>query len=551
MDTKRLILFVVFSFSILMLWDAWQKDQQPPATQPQNIQEKSAVATTPQPGAQLAAPSAAPAIKSGGESLEKAKRIKVKTDLFNVEIDTHGGDLRKVELTKYHDANDKNKPLLLLNDQPEDIYVAQSGLIGTNLPTHQSVFDAAATDYQLGKDQSTLDVKLSWSEPGGVKVDKIFTFRQGSYVVDVSYRIFNGGAVRLEPYSYVQLLRNGRPPVGDPMFISTYTGAAFYTEKDKFTKVSFADIDKGKASYPTHGTDGWVAMVQLYFLGAWLPEDKLPREYYAKKVGTDLYSAGAILPVGAIDPGKEKKLTVPFYAGPQEQENLSKIAPGLDLTVDYGILTVISAPLFWVLAMIYKIVQNWGVAIILLTVLIKAVFWPLSAKSYKSMAQMRVLGPKLQKLKEQYGDDRQRLHQAMMELYKTEKVNPLGGCLPVVVQIPVFIALYWALLNSVEMRQAPFMLWINDLSVPDPYFILPIIMGITMIIQTKLNPTPPDPIQAKVMMIMPIAFSVFFFFFPAGLVLYWVVNNTLSIGQQYYVTRKVEQAKAAKGHAKN
>jgi len=293
-------------------------------------------------------------------------------------------------------------------------------------------------------------------------------------------------------------------------------------------------------------------MIQLYFLSAWLPANDQPREYYAKKLGDDIYDVGMVLPLGSIEPGSMKKITVPLYAGPQEQDHLSKVAPGLDLAVDYGVLTVISAPLFWVLALLNKLVQNWGLAIILLTILIKLAFYPLSAKSYRSMAQMRVLGPKLQKLKEQYGDDRQRLHTAMMELYKTEKVNPLGGCLPVVVQIPVFIALYWALLNSVEMRQAPFMLWIHDLSAPDPYYILPIVMGITMIIQTKLNPTPPDPIQAKVMMIMPIAFSVFFFFFPAGLVLYWVVNNTLSIAQQWYVTHGVEQAKAAaKGHAKH
>jgi len=276
----------------------------------------------------------------------------------------------------------------------------------------------------------------------------------------------------------------------------------------------------------------------------------LAREFYTKKLSDKLYAAGVILPVGAIAPGADGSISVPLYAGPQEQEKLSKLAPGLDLTVDYGWLTVIAAPLFWVLSMIHKGVDNWGVAIILLTVLIKLVFYPLSAKSYRSMAHMRVLGPKLQKLKEQYGDDRQRLHQAMMDLYKTEKVNPLGGCLPVVVQIPVFISLYWVLLASVEMRHAPFMLWIQDLAATDPYFVLPIIMGATMLIQTKLNPTPPDPIQAKVMMVMPFAFSIFFFFFPAGLVLYWVVNNTLSIAQQWQITRKAEQEQAVKGHGK-
>ena len=394
-------------------------------------------------------------------------------------------------------------------------------------------------------------MRLTWAGANGINVDKIFTFTKGSYVVDVTFDIHNGSSARLEPHSYFQLLRNGHPPIGDPKFITTYTGPAVYTDKEKFHKISFSDIEKDKATYPKQSNDGWVAMIQLYFLSAWLPANDQPREFYAKKIGDNLFDVGVILPVGMIEPGSDKRITVPLYAGPQEQKHLSQIAPGLNLAVDYGVLTVIAAPLFWILAFLHKWVQNWGVAIILLTILIKLAFYPLSAKSYRSMAQMRVLGPKLQKLKEQYGDDRQRLHTAMMELYKTEKVNPLGGCLPVIVQIPVFIALYWALLNSVEMRQAPFMLWVHDLSAPDPYYILPIIMGLTMIIQTRLNPTPPDPIQAKVMMIMPIAFSVFFFFFPAGLVLYWVVNNTLSIAQQWFVTRGVEQEKiVAKGHAK-
>lgn len=545
MDTQRLILFIIFSFSVLMLWEAWQKEQHPtPASHV--AQEKTAAAQAPTPTARAADSSA----KDAGGPLQTGERVRVQTDLVYAEIDTLGGDLRRLELLKHHDTQDKSKNFVLLEDDPKHLYIAQSGLIGNDLPTHKTLFSAAATQYKLAEGENELQVRLTWEGASGIKVDKVYTFHKGSYVVDVAYEINNGSASRLEPHSYFQLVRNGQPPLGDPKFISTYTGPAVYTEKDKFQKISFSDIEKNKASYPKHSDDGWVAMIQLYFLSAWLPANNQPREYYAKKLGEDLYDVGVILPVGAVEPGGTKKITVPFYAGPQEQDHLSKVAPGLDLVVDYGVLTVISAPLFWVLALINKAVQNWGVAIILLTVLIKLAFYPLSAKSYRSMAQMRVIGPKLQKLKEQYGDDRQRLHTAMMELYKTEKVNPLGGCLPIVVQIPVFIALYWALLNSVEMRQAPFMLWVHDLSAPDPYYILPIVMGITMIIQTKLNPTPPDPIQAKVMMIMPIAFSVFFFFFPAGLVLYWVVNNVLSIAQQWYVTRSVEQAKAAKGHAK-
>jgi YidC/Oxa1 family membrane protein insertase len=546
MDTQRLILFIVFSFSILMLWDAWQKEQQP-ASVGQIAHEKLRISQPPIPTVRTVdAPS-----KDTDGPLQTGVRVKIQTDLIYAEIDTLGGDVRKLELLKHHDTLDKSKNFILLDDNPKHLYIAQSGLIGNDLPTHKSLFSTAATQYKLAEGADNVQVRLTWSGENGIKVDKVFTFQKGNYVVDVAYEIHNGSATPLDPHTYFQLVRNGQPPIGDPKFITTYTGPAVYTEKEKFNKIAFSDIEKDKASYPKQSNDGWIAMIQLYFLSAWLPAIDQPRENYVKKLGDDLYGVGTVLPLGTIDPGTTKKITVPLYAGPQEQDHLSKVAPGLDLAVDYGVLTVISAPLFWLLALLNKLVQNWGIAIILLTVLIKLAFYPLSAKSYRSMAQMRVLGPKLQKLKEQYGDDRQRLHTAMMELYKTEKVNPLGGCLPVVVQIPVFIALYWALLNSVEMRQAPFMLWINDLSAPDPYYILPIVMGITMIIQTKLNPTPPDPIQAKVMMIMPIAFSVFFFFFPAGLVLYWVVNNVLSIAQQWYVTHGVEQEKvAAKGHGK-
>ncbi|HQT27081.1 MAG TPA: membrane protein insertase YidC, partial [Burkholderiales bacterium] len=342
-----------------------------------------------------------------------------------------------------------------------------------------------------------------------------------------------------------QLLRDGEAPVGDTRFAKTYTGVGVYTEKSKFVKENFHDIGKGKTDYPKNDDNGWIAMIQHYFVSAWLPEEHVKREYYTRQIGSDLYSAGVVMPVGSIQSGKEGRISVPLYVGPQEQNMLAKLSPGLDLVVDYGWLTVIAKPLFWVLSMFYKWVQNWGVAIIMLTVCIKLIFFPLSAASYKSMAKMRALNPKLQMLKEQYGEDKQRMNQAMMELYKTEKVNPLGGCLPIVVQIPVFIALYTVLLTTVELRNAPFMLWIKDLSIPDPYYVLPLVMGVTMLLQTRLNPAPPDPIQAKVMQIMPIAMSIFFFFFPAGLVLYWLVNNILSISQQWYITRMIGKETAA------
>lgn len=546
MDTQRLILFVVFSFSILMLWDSWQKEQHPIPVEAVTAHPSS---TTPVPSTELGAvsPSATPSLKP---EMEKGERVHVSTDTLNVEIDTSGGDIRHLELIKHHDAEDKNKNLVLFGDKTPHIYVAQSGLIGNNLPNHKTRFTAQANDYQLKDGAQNLTVILTAPDIAGIKVEKIFNFHRNSYVIDVEYKIHNGGTIGMSPNAYFQLVRDDSTPAGDPRFVQTFTGPAVYTEKGKFQKVSFSDIEKNKANYEKQSKDGWIAMLQHYFFSAWLPKNGLEREFYTKKLADKLYAAGVILPVGTIAPGKEASLSVPLYAGPQEQEKLSQLAPGLDLTVDYGWLTVIATPLFWVLSMIHKGVDNWGVAIILLTVLIKLVFYPLSAKSYRSMAHMRVLGPKLQKLKEQYGDDRQRLHQAMMDLYKTEKVNPLGGCLPVVVQIPVFISLYWVLLASVEMRHAPFMLWIQDLSAADPYYVLPIIMGITMLIQTKLNPTPPDPIQAKVMMVMPFAFSIFFFFFPAGLVLYWVVNNTLSIAQQWQITRSAEKEQAAKGHGK-
>jgi YidC/Oxa1 family membrane protein insertase len=323
--------------------------------------------------------------------------------------------------------------------------------------------------------------------------------------------------------------------------LPTFTGVGVYNEKDKFHKITFADIEKGKATVPKDGSDGWIALIQHYFLAAWLPKNGVPREFYVRRVDS-LNAVGVIIPAGAIASGSNSVVNTQLYAGPQDQQRLAQLAPGLDLSVDYGWLTVIAVPLFWFLRFLHKWIGNWGIAIILLTVTIKLLFYPLSQASYRSMARMRVLAPKLQRLKEQYGDDRQRMQQAMMELYKTEKINPLGGCLPIVVQIPVFIALYWVLLASVELRHAPFGLWIDDLSRPDPWYVLPILMGATMIFQTRLNPEPPDPVQAKVMKIMPIAFSIFFFFFPAGLVLYWLVNNILSIAQQWHINRVLERA---------
>lgn len=548
MESQRLILFFVFSFSLFMLVDAWQRDKQPPppskSAAPVTAQKDTGVPPAPSeklvPGA---APSAAPQAPAAA-ALAAGAPIHIETDVYRAEISTAGGDLRRLELKQHRDIEDTKRNFVLFEQRPDHVYVAQSGLIGADLPTHRTQYSTQATQYTLKEGQDVLEVRLEAPPANDVKVSKIYRFRRGSYLIDVAFEIVNSGAAAVQPYAYFQLLRDDKPPVGDSAMLPTFTGVGVYTEKEKFHKVAFSDIEKNKAVHPKTSDDGWVAVLQHYFLGAWLPKNGSPREFYTRRV-ENLYAAGVIVPAPAVQPGGAASVAVPLYAGPQKQDELAKLAPGLDLSIDYGWLTIIAVPLFWVLSWLYQWVGNWGIAIIILTIIIKLIFYPLSEASYRSMAKMKVVAPKLQRLKEQYGDDRQRLQQAMMEMYKTEKINPLGGCLPIVVQIPVFIALYWVLLASVELRHAPFMLWIHDLSRPDPWFILPILMGATMIIQTRLNPEPPDPVQAKVMKIMPIAFSVFFFFFPAGLVLYWLVNNVLSILQQWHINRVLERAQLA------
>jgi len=489
------------------------------------------------PAADLAPASVASAPST---ATDRGQVITLETDLYRGKISTVGGDLIRLELLKHGGTLDRSKEFVLFDRTSDHVYIAQSGLIGGALPNHQSPYRALATEYRLADGANELEIRLEAA--GEVKAAKIYRFRRNSYLIDVVHEVTNTTADPVVTHAYFQLVRDSKPPEGDSAMMPTYTGAAVYTEKDKFQKVAFDDIEKGKVPYPKTANDGWIGILQHYFLGAWLPQDGSPREYYTRQVPQGLYAAGVIVPGGTLAPGASTTLSMPLYAGPQEQEKLAALSKGLELAVDYGWLTVIAAPLFWVLQWIHGWAGNWGVAIIILTILIKLIFYPLSEASYRSMGKMRVVAPKMQRLKEQYGNDRQRMQQAMMELYKTEKINPLGGCLPILVQIPVFIALYWVLLASVEMRQAPFALWINDLSVPDPWYILPILMGATMIIQTRLNPVPPDPVQAKVMKIMPIAFSIFFFFFPAGLVLYWLVNNILSIAQQWHINGVLERA---------
>ena len=542
MDQRRLILFLVLSFSLVMLWDGWIKSKQPaPVAGAPAAAVADAATGVPTPSAsltpgQVAVPSE--------QAVSAAARMVVETDMLRAEISAQGGDIARLELRQHESNEDRSKSFVLLDDGARHMYAAQTGLIGNGLPNHKTSFTLPAAAVSLKEGEDSVTVRLEAAEQGGVRVAKLLTFHRGSYLIDVAHEIVNDTGAAVAPHAYFQLLRDDKPAESVEAFgVQTFTGPAFYTDEAKFQKVSFEDIADGDAKFARKASDGWAAMVQHYFVSAWLPPSGTEREYFANAVGGGLYSAGVILPVSEIAPGATGRVESRLYAGPQEQDKLENIAPGLDLVVDYGWLTVIAAPLFWVLSWFHELTGNWGWAIILVTVAIKAIFFPLSAASYKSMAKMRVLGPRLQRMKEMHGNDKARMQQEMMNLYRTEKINPLGGCLPILVQIPVFIALYWVLLGSVEMRHAPWLGWIQDLSAKDPYFILPVIMGVSMLVQMRLNPTPPDPIQAKVMMAMPIVFTFMFLWFPSGLVLYWVVNNILSIAQQWQITRMIESAK--------
>jgi len=564
MDTQRLILFFVFVFSTFMLVEGWQRDQKQHSPTVQTgtggakADGKTAggipvpAAPTSQP-AVTATPAGAPGAVPTAVVAPGGEIIRIETDVLSAQISTKGGDIRRLEFKQHRGTLDKTKNFVLFQSNADNTYIAQSGLIGPEgLPNHHTVYGASSREFTLKDGEKLLVVRLTAAESAtGTRVEQVYKFTRGSYVIDLTYEITNGSDKALQPFGYFQLVRDRKPPEGDSAMLPTYTGPAVYTKGEKFQKVAFDDIDKAKTPYSKSLQDeGWVAIIQHYFLSAFLPKEKTQREFYTSKLDSGLYAAGVKLVGASIAPGQKGTISAPLYAGPQDTKTLETLAPGLDLVVDFGILTVIAVPLFMVLKWIQGLVGNWGISIILLTVLIKALFYPLQAASYKAMAKMKVIAPKMQQLKERYGDDRQRMQKAMMELYQKEKVNPMAGCLPIVVQMPVFIALYWTILAAVELRQAPFYGWITDLSAIDPWYVLPVLMGASMIIQTRLNPEPPDPVQAKVMKIMPIAFSVFFFFFPAGLVLYWLVNNILSIAQQWQINGAIERANQKPGIAK-
>jgi YidC/Oxa1 family membrane protein insertase len=573
MDNFRLILLLSLAAVLFLIYQAWVDDYgQIPLPQPIATTEAPAADGSPsavpsdQPVAPADAPDAPPAAatpvaaaaagdQAAGDGspapTAPADVITVETDVLRAEISTRGGTVQALWLKDYPAVADRpDVPLQLLKPDTPNMFIVQSGLLGgadIQLPTHNDVFTAERKSYRLADGADDLLVELVWRGDAGVTVMKRYRFERGSYLIEAEQTVDNDGDAALVVRNYDQLQRTELIDPNEAKFVRTYTGAAYYGPDVKYEKETFDDMEQRPLDVTI--TDGWIAMLQHYFMAAWIPQQGLAQTFYSKVVGNGRYIIGSYSPSETVPPGGSYTFENRLFVGPKLQDDLQKIAPGLELSVDYGWLTIIAKPIFWLLELIHSLLGNWGWSIIVLTILIKAAFYKLSETSYKSMAHMRQVAPRLKALKDRYGDDKERLNQAMMELYKKEKINPLGGCLPILVQIPVFIALYWVLLQSVELRYAPFALWIQNLSAPDPYFVLPLIMGVSMFVQQKLNPPPPDPMQEKIFMALPFVFTVFFAFFPSGLVLYWTVNQLLSIAQQWYITRKIERADAAKHRA--
>jgi len=552
-DIRRTILWVIFGFSLVMLWDQWQVFNGRSATFFPRSPVKTASAPAPTgsstvpsaPGSASAQASAMPAAPGQPTASVPAtaltavsEKIIVTTDVLRLTFDTEGGSLIRTEFLK-EPSDDRQSNFVLLNENPGHMYVAESGLIGGDFPNHKTVM-AFSGDKQLKDGQDTLTVRFESPEKNGVKLVKIYTLKRGSYEMPVRHEVVNTGAQPVSPQLYVQIVRDGSKLSSGSSFYSTFTGPAVYTAEQKFQKIDFTDIDKNKVDIQKETTTGYVAMVQHYFASAWILPEGMKRELFVRKLdGTNDYAVGMIATVQGVAPGTTKAVDARFFAGPEDERTLEKIEPGLDLVKDYGRLTIIAKPLYWLLAHIHSVLGNWGWSIMALVLTIKIAFYWLQAKGYESMAKMKAINPKVMAMRERFKDDPQKMQQEMMRIYKEEKVNPMGGCFPILIQIPVFIALYWVLLASVEMRGAPWIGWIHDLAAPDPYYILPVVMTLSTLFQTALNPAPPDPVQAKMMWIMPLAFSVMFFFFPAGLVLYWVTNNVLSIAQQWLINTRM------------
>ena len=563
-DIRRTILWVIFGFSIVLLWDQWQvfngrqatffpksaptmaaapSAAQTPTPLTSDIPTASVKAAASQmPEVMNSAPEAAPVAALPRES------VVVTTDLLKLTFDSDGGSIVKSEFLKHGGKGADSHPFVLLDSSKDRVYLAQTGLLagdaGGTLPTHKTPMTIVPGDRTLAEGAKSLDIRFESPEIGGVKLIKTFTLARGSYAVAVKHEVMNVGSSTVSPQLYLQLVRDGNKPVGESSFYSTFTGPVVYTEAKKYQKVEFKEIEtkateNKQVDIEKSATNGYVAMVQHYFASAWLLGDGIQRDLFMRKVGTNLYSVGMIVHLDAIAPGTSKSIDARLFSGPQEEKVLESLAPGLELVKDYGWLTILAKPLYWLLDKIHNFIGNWGWSIMALVLLLKAAFYWLNAKAYSSMAKMKAVNPKITEMRARLKDNPQQMQQEMMRIYREEKVNPMGGCFPIMIQIPVFIALYWVLLSSVEMRNAPWVMWIHDLSSPDPLYILPVVMALTTMLQTALNPAPPDPLQAKMMWFMPLAFSVMFFFFPAGLVLYWITNNILSIAQQWVINTRM------------
>jgi len=552
-DIRRTFLWVIFGFSMVLLWDQWQiyngqkatffpappaATAEKPVAAPASAAKDLPVASVANTAANsVAGPSQVPTSATTPVATAP-QRIEVSTDVLKLSFDTDGGSLVRSEFLKFGDTIDQQKPFVLLDESKARVYLAQTGLIGGPFASHKTPMQFTG-ERELKAGQNELNLTFESADTGGLKLIKTYTLTRGSYAIKVSHKVVNTGTAPAAPQLYVQLVRDGNKPEGESAFYMTFTGPAIYTDAKKFQKIEFSDIEKSKAEFEKTTQQGYVAMVQHYFASAWLLPENTYRENFARKVDTNLYAVGMITPLNEVAPGQSKSMDVTLFVGPQEEKMLEALAPGLELVKDYGWLTVLAKPLYWLLDRLFSFLQNWGWAIVALVFLIKLAFYWLNAKAYSSMAKMKAINPRIMEMRERLKDNPQQMQQEMMRIYREEKVNPMGGCFPIMVQIPVFIALYWVLLSSVEMRNAPWIGWIQDLSAPDPYFILPVIMTLSTLLQTALNPAPPDPMQAKLMWFMPLIFSVMFFFFPSGLVLYWITNNILSIAQQWVINTRM------------
>ena len=568
-EQLRPILLIGLAVVGFLLWQAWQEDFGPGAQRepapavrdtpaardlpdtgrpsrggtPAGTETGRATGVPPAADVPTTSAQPAPASASAATPADGAGVVNVRTDALTVRIDPRGGTMWQVSLNRYPvELDEPDRPFVLLDDRRDLVYVAESGLVGASAPDHHAVLVPERNDYELAPGADRLDVRLHWQDENGVRITKIIEFTRDSYEIGVRYEVNNGSSLSWTGQAYGQFRRIPPEDSGGLGTIYTYTGAVLSSPDKPYEKIDFDDMESEDLDREVR--DGWMAMIQHYFASAWIPEPSVVARYYTKALPGGAFLAGLVGPPVTVAPGTNGETRLKLYAGPKVQDRLEAAAPGLKRTVDYGWLFFIAQPLYVALEFIHDYVGNWGWSIILLTFLIKLAFYHLSAASYRSMARMRKLSPKIQSLRDRHSGDRQKMNQAMMELYKKEKINPLGGCLPIVVQIPVFIALYWVLLETVELRQANFIFWLKDLAAHDPFFVLPVLMGASMFLQQRLSPTPPDPIQAKVMMFLPIIFTGFFLFFPSGLVLYWFVNNLLSISQQWVITKRIEGGKA-------